>query len=99
MLIARSRASGSSRPPQISGPVRLQAPEGRRAGAEERGDVSGDGEVSRRLVQRHLAANGRLRRLSGKLRDPRVQVGELANDSRPAGARIASAVFRAHPKP
>lgn len=67
----------SCHPPQISGSVRLQAPEGRRAGAEERGDVSGDGEVSRRLVQRHLAADGRLRRLPGKLRDPRVQVSEL----------------------
>ena len=61
-------------PVQIPGPLRLQAPEGRRAGAEEGGDVPRDGEVPGRLVQGHLAADRRLRCLPGELRHPRLQV-------------------------
>lgn len=72
-------------PPQISGPLRLQAAEGRRAGAEERRDVSGDGEVPGRLVQRHLAEDGCLRRLPGELRDARVQVSEPRPPPAPPG--------------
>lgn len=62
--------------PQISGSVRLQAPEGRRTWTAERRDVSGDGEVSRWVVQRHIPENSCLWCLPGKLRDPCVQVSE-----------------------
>lgn len=55
--------------PQLPSPVCLQAPEERRAGAAQRGDVPGHREVPGRLVQGHVSEERHVRCLPRQLRD------------------------------